>query len=296
MNINQLDLNKLYYFYVIAREGSIKKASLKLHLTQPTLSTQLKQLEDTLGYKLFLRKHRKLELNEMGKILLTKSESIFDMVQEIVSEKKSKKRDKTLIRIGITNTVSNSFVSNFSITLWKNPEYLIRLTQGTYSELEKRLERNQIDLIISEGIYKRKRSYTEVLLYSEPLIAVANPKLIDYKKSFPRSLGLMDYIGFNPLSAIHDEVEFYFQQNRVSPDLVGQANDLSLILHLTEKLACFSILPERAVKGALRRKSLIKLGTLKGIKHQSWAIIPKVSDKKKLIRQLIKDYFEKAHQ
>ncbi len=46
--MDRINLNKLYYFYVVAKEGSVKAASTKLHLTQPTISAQVKQLEEDL--------------------------------------------------------------------------------------------------------------------------------------------------------------------------------------------------------------------------------------------------------
>ena len=47
--MNKINLNKLYYFYIVAKEGSVKSASEKLHLTQPTISSQIKELEEDLS-------------------------------------------------------------------------------------------------------------------------------------------------------------------------------------------------------------------------------------------------------
>ena len=56
--MTRLNYNHLYYFYVIAHECSIKSACSKLNLTQPTISDQLKNLEEDLGQDLFYRQHR----------------------------------------------------------------------------------------------------------------------------------------------------------------------------------------------------------------------------------------------
>jgi LysR family transcriptional activator of nhaA len=65
-----LNYHHLNYFRVIAQEGSIARAAQKLRLGQPTLSAQLKQLEEHIGIKLFERKHKKLILTESGRIAL----------------------------------------------------------------------------------------------------------------------------------------------------------------------------------------------------------------------------------
>ena len=65
-----LNYNQLYYFYVVATHGSIKKACDKLNLTQPSISGGIKTLEESLGVKLFDREYRKLTLNIFKIIIL----------------------------------------------------------------------------------------------------------------------------------------------------------------------------------------------------------------------------------
>lgn len=65
-----MNYHHLYYFKVIAEEGSVSKAAQKLHIGQPTLSAQLKQFEESLQITLFERQHKKLILTEQGKVAL----------------------------------------------------------------------------------------------------------------------------------------------------------------------------------------------------------------------------------
>ena len=73
----------LYYFYVIAKEGSISKATQQLRLAQPTLSSQLKQFENFLNVKLFIRENRNLILTEEGHRVLEYAKMIFDIGREL---------------------------------------------------------------------------------------------------------------------------------------------------------------------------------------------------------------------
>lgn len=75
-----MELRVLEYFLAVAREESISKAAEFLHLTQPTLSRQLKDLEDDLGKQLFLRGNRKITLTEDGMYLRKRAEEILDLV------------------------------------------------------------------------------------------------------------------------------------------------------------------------------------------------------------------------
>ena len=68
--MNRLNFNHFYYFYIVAREGSIKSAAEKLFVSQPTISDQLKLLEEYFECKLFERKHRQLSLTKEGELAL----------------------------------------------------------------------------------------------------------------------------------------------------------------------------------------------------------------------------------
>ena len=72
-----LNYHHLLYFWTVAREGSIARATKKLHLTQPTISAQVRALEESLGEQLFARGGRRLVLTEMGQVVYRYAEEIF---------------------------------------------------------------------------------------------------------------------------------------------------------------------------------------------------------------------------
>ena len=81
-----MDLRVLRYFLAVAREESMTKAAQSLHVTQPTLSKQLKSLEEELGKKLFLRHAFSIELTEEGRLLRKRAEDLLDMADKIANE------------------------------------------------------------------------------------------------------------------------------------------------------------------------------------------------------------------
>lgn len=81
-----MELRVLRYFLAVAREESISAAAETLHLTQPTLSRQLMDLEEELGKKLFLRGNRKVTLTEDGVLLRQRAGEIVDLVEKTESE------------------------------------------------------------------------------------------------------------------------------------------------------------------------------------------------------------------
>lgn len=81
-----MELRVLRYFLTIAREGSITNAALFLHVTAPTLSRQIKELEEEVGHKLFIRKSHSMALTAEGIILRKRAEEIVSMVDKTEAE------------------------------------------------------------------------------------------------------------------------------------------------------------------------------------------------------------------
>src|SRR5512145_1295610 len=83
MKTKWLNYHHLHYFWLTAREGSMTKACEQLHLSQPTLSSQIRKLERSLGSKLFERTGRSLTLTEMGHVVYRYADEIFALGREL---------------------------------------------------------------------------------------------------------------------------------------------------------------------------------------------------------------------
>ena len=284
-----LNFNQLYYFYVVATEGSIKSATKKLHVTQPTISNQLKLLEDSLGYRLFERKNRRLEINEKGEALLQKAEKIFVLAEEMIHEANfgfTTKRDK--IRIGALPSLPNIFIHKFCLKIWKDPSYSLSILQAPLQELVEKLNNNKIDLILTDSNYQKTRNrYRAFNLGYQRIVVVASPGFANLKKGFPKSLQGQAYLGFTRQGQLQDEIDNFFQNNSVKPDRIGEVDDITLARVVAEKGICFSILPLDAVREPLRQKQLIKIAELPELKANFWAITTKLGAQKVAIRKAI---------
>ena len=84
--VNTMELRVLKYFLSVAKEESISGAANALHLSQPTLSRQLKDLEDELGKQLFIRGSKRITLTDEGRILKKRAEEIVSLVEKTESE------------------------------------------------------------------------------------------------------------------------------------------------------------------------------------------------------------------
>ncbi|MCA9641840.1 MAG: LysR family transcriptional regulator, partial [Myxococcales bacterium] len=103
--MERLNFNHLFYFHIVAEEGSIARAAERLRITKPTVSEQVKQLESTLGVKLFARRGNRLELTQEGRTTFSVSRRMFSAASALV-EQYSGQTEHAVLRVGVANSVS----------------------------------------------------------------------------------------------------------------------------------------------------------------------------------------------
>lgn len=145
-----MDFKQLTYFITTVQEGNISKAAQKLHISQPPLSTKLKELETELGVILFERGSRKIALTEAGHIFYARAISILELMDVAKKELEDYTQGKMgTLRIGIISSISSTLANEWlSAFHHLYPEISFHLFEGnTYEQLE-RLRNNLIELAI----------------------------------------------------------------------------------------------------------------------------------------------------
>lgn len=142
-----MELRVLQYFLTVAREQSISGAAEYLHLSQPTLSRQLKDLEEELGKQLFFRGNRKITLTEEGIILRKRAEEILDLVKKTESEITLSADVITgNIHIGAGETDAMHIIAKAACQLQKNyPQICFHITSGDAVDVIEQLNKGLID-------------------------------------------------------------------------------------------------------------------------------------------------------
>ncbi len=146
------NFNHLYYFYVIAKEGSITRACEKLLLAQPTLSAQLKQFERSVRRDLFNRHKNRLVLTEEGKALFEYARHIFEIAQEMQdSLERGILKARDTIRIGVVAGMPLPFSKALVQSALKHSHSAhVLLQEGPLEELIKKMEELTLDLLLTE--------------------------------------------------------------------------------------------------------------------------------------------------
>ena len=143
-----MELRVLKYFLAVAREENITRAANLLHLTQPTLSRQLMQLEEELGVKLFQRSRHHIVLTEEGMLLRRRAEEIVSLSEKAKDELLHKREQLSgKISIGSGELQSSQFLAELITSFQQeNPLVQFELYSGNSDNIKERIERGILDI------------------------------------------------------------------------------------------------------------------------------------------------------
>lgn len=145
-----MELRKLQYFLVIAEEGSITRAAERLHISQPTLSRQIHELEEELKTRLLVRHSRSVSLTEGGILLRARAQDIMEMVSKTVSEFENLETHISGdVHIGCAESEQMRYIGScMQEVLDEHPDIRFHLYSGDTSDLSLRLERGLLDFAV----------------------------------------------------------------------------------------------------------------------------------------------------
>lgn len=284
-----LNYQHLFYFWSVAKAGSMTEASRRLRLTQPTISVQLKTLEETLGEKLFRRDGRYLRLTETGQLVFNYAEKIFASGQELLDVLDGRTPGSAKeIRIGLSDVVPKTLAYHLIEPAF-SPVFdsFVNCIEDHTEVLLAELAAGQIDLVIAD---RPIPPTTKVKAFNHfvgecGVAFVGSPKLTQrYRKNFPQSLSQAPLLFPTPESALRGELNRWFSDLELAPNCVGAFQDRAL-MKLAAK-AGKGIIPVPIVVEAEVKKEfrLETVGRTNQIKEQVYLI----STEKKIRNELVK--------
>lgn len=267
-----LNYHHLYYFRSIASEGSIARAAEKLGLGQPTLSAQLKQLEDRVGRPLFDRRHRRLILTEAGKAALNYANEIFRLGEEMLEVLQDRTpEDQPHLQIGALDSVPKSVLLSLVMEAYKIAPCTISILEGKGDELFRELRAHRLDLIVSNY---PAQALEEAQMYSRsvaklPVGVYGAKKFRALKKNFPESLRGKPFVLPTLHSKLRHDVNHYFKIHEIAVLPVAETQDTSFQRLLAEHGVGLAPLSE--VRG-VQEPHLVRLGRLQDVVEEIWLI------------------------
>jgi LysR family transcriptional activator of nhaA len=228
-----LNYHHLHYFWVVAREGSIARASQQLRLAQPTISAQVHELEESLGQKLFARAGRGLALTAAGQTVYGYAERIFRLGNELIDAVNGQPAAKPVqLRAGVDRTMS-SLIANGILepALRVGGRASIVVWEDTLERLLAQLALGALDLVLSASSASPLRFKVHAHVLGEcPLSLFAHatqaPAL---KRRFPRSLDGAPLLLPGGDSTLRRVIDRWLEAERLRPVIVGEFDGSALM-------------------------------------------------------------------
>ncbi|MFO1352448.1 MAG: transcriptional activator NhaR [Gammaproteobacteria bacterium] len=230
-----LNFKHLYYFWVVAKESSIARASELLHLTPQTISEQLRLFEETTGAQLFTRTGRRLVLTEVGHLALNYANEIFQLGGELTELLRNRPTGQPLrFSVGIADVVPKLVAYRLLEPALRagEPIYLI-CREGKFDALLADMAVHRLDVVLADSPVIPS---FKVKLYNHPLgecgttFFATRERSAYYRERFPPCLNGAPILLPNRESAIRGQLDQWLDEQQLRPVIVGEFQDSALLM------------------------------------------------------------------
>lgn len=272
-----LNYHHLLYFWTVARLGSIRAASEELNLSQPALSTQIRQLEGALEERLFEKEGRGLRLTEAGRLAYRYADEIFTLGREFQSELKGRPTGRPLqLVVGASDVLSKLMVHRLLQPALKLEEPLrLSCREGGLSDLIQALLDHEVDLVLSDAPCPPRtapRAFNHLLGISGMDLFAAPSLLRKHTGAFPEALDgvplLLPAVG----TTLRRDLDTWFERKGLRPVVAGDFDDSALLKTFGAEGEGFFAAPAALAEEVCRHYRVRRVCALDGIQERVYAI------------------------
>lgn len=287
--MSRLNYHHLFYFWQVAKQGNLTKTANSLHISQSALSTQIRQLEDSMGVALFIREGRQLKLTESGYQALGHAEEIFKRGEELESLLlKGIQPNLLSIRIGVLTTMSRNFIENFIDPLIGKPNTRFMLHARGQMNLLNALANHEFDLALTnvQVLGTNKELWQCQLLARQP-VSIVGPAELNLQQAFPIGYHQHEWVVPVTDSPIRSAFDSFCAQHQFKPTIVAESDDMAMLRLLARDTGALAVIPDVVVKDELKQGTLINYLTLPNVYENFYAVTVKRHIQNALVSELI---------
>jgi LysR family transcriptional activator of nhaA len=272
-----LNYKHLYYFWIVAREGSIAKASQILHLTPQTISGQLSQFEETIRTRLFQKQGRGLGLTETGQVVLRYATDIFylgEELQEVLQDTKAGRRQRLVV--GILDSIPKAIAYRILEPALKySKDLTFNCLEGNLDQLVSQLAVNSVDVVISDtpisGSYNIK-THTHMLGESAISFFASPHRAGQLRRSFPHCLDGAPMLMPTDQSSSGRAVKQWLRDKDLHPKIKGYFDDSALLKAFGKAGEGVFFMPAVIEKNVINEYNVRCIGTVEELSERYYAI------------------------
>ncbi|MEO6996068.1 MAG: LysR family transcriptional regulator [Lacunisphaera sp.] len=286
-----LNYHHLRYFRQIARELSVTRAAEKLNLSVPALSIQLRQLEESMGQKLFERGRGGLRLTEAGRVAVDYAESIGRTGEELmdVMRNRAPGAARQVLRVGAVATLSRNFQLEFLRPALHRTEIEVVIRSGAQRELLAALQAHEIDLVLSNSQARRdaETPWHSHLLAEQPVGLVGVPAWKKKRLRFPEDFRDVPVILPSMESNTRAAFDRLTATAGVRPRVIAEVDDMAMLRLLAREGQGLALVPPVVVRDEIDDGVLVETHRMTQIRETFYAITPSRRFPNPLVGELV---------
>ena len=290
--MERINYQHLYYFWVVAKHGSISAACEILHLAQPTISGQLAIFEQAVGARLWRKEGRRLVLNDTGRAVFHYADEIFTLGREMTHMLKGRATERGIrLNIGVSDAMPKLIAYRLIAPLLSMSEPTqIHCVEDKTERLISEIGLHSIDLLLSDvpaTPASGARIFNHVLGES-PVGIFAAPQLADrYRQDFPRCLKGAPFLLPTSNTALRRSLDQWFDFQQISPSIQAEVEDGALLKTFAAAGVGLFFSPS-AVSGEIQRQyGTSMLGLAEGVVERFYAITAQRQLKHPLVSKIL---------
>lgn len=272
-----INYQHLRYFWTVFRHQSLTRASAELCLTPQTVSTQIRDLEESFELKLYEKRGRNLALTDTGQIVFGYAERIFNLGKELQDVLRGLPTDRPLeVVIGVSEVMPKIIAHHLiePIIKTKKPTRII-CREGKLSDLLSDLAVHNLDVVLSDAPIPstvKVKAFNHLLGKCGITFMAQNRLASTLRDNFPDSLNGQPYLAPVRGTVLRQNLDEWFEKQGVFPNIVGEFDDSALLKVFGQTGAGFFPIPSVIEKEVSRQYLVEKIAVAKGVYESFYAI------------------------
>ena len=272
-----INYKHLHYFWAVAKQGGIVRASEHLHLTPQTISGQISLLEDSLGENLFTKVGRNLELTEVGRLVLSYADEIFSLGGELEDTVRNLPLGRPLVfKVGIADVVPKTIAYRLLAPALDLPDTVrIICKENSLESLLAELALHRIDMVLADSPIPTAlniRGFNHSL--GECGISfLGKAKILDgLEGEFPQNLNGAPLLLPSEINQMQGRLLYWLDSLRIHPRIVGEFDDSALMKAFGQAGTGIFICPTAIARENMEQYGVSLIGSTEDVREHFYAI------------------------
>jgi LysR family transcriptional activator of nhaA len=272
-----LNYHHLRYFWAVAQEGSVRKASEKLKVSEPSISAQIQSLQAALGAELFRRSGRGLVLTETGRLAYGLAGEIFSLGEELVSAMRGLPLQREInFNVGLADSIPKLVAHEILRPVFKSeaPIHVV-CREGKVDDLLAQLATLRLDIVLGDepaSTSLKTRTFNHLLGSCGVTFCAAPALARKLRRGFPQSLHGAPALLPTHNTNLRRSLEKWFRGQGITPRIVGEFEDTAMGTEVAADGLGFLPMPSVVSREAWMRYQLHAIGTTSECQDQFYAI------------------------